>query len=428
PVLRHKPDWSSVLKLLPLAAVVIADVALAAPGGVFITGHDPDFHAHVGHNAVGAQHIIQRAVSYVTSGKLHPSILLVTDLRSPGADESDPRLGLTDAGLTFDVADYGSGAVLDLHTVNFADYDALIIASDEGGWLRQDELDILIQRSAELVSYINNGGGLVAFNESGNRPAGPGVYEGTTSGRFGFLPFVVSAAGAPQSETDFRITPAGTALGITLGDVNGNYSHSYFTSAAGMDIIDTDSSGRVISLASRSRALPLVPWFLCYGTKGLAIRVCSPVDSDVSTFLVGYPAHGRRLSKSQRTSTQVTNSFGSVTVTDLRRNWQLIPSAAQAGSAPPPLTTSDMPSFDCTAVRSVKVAAIPDVNVVDSFGSALTLAIKRPTTLCRSLGRTQDKILCYRVKSKRRRVPVFVTNERGSRKLVITAPQELCVS
>src|SRR5262245_13766596 len=69
PVLRHKPDWSSVLKLLPLAAVVIADVALAAPGGVFITGHDPDFHAHVGHNAVGAQHSTQRAGYYGHSGK-----------------------------------------------------------------------------------------------------------------------------------------------------------------------------------------------------------------------------------------------------------------------------------------------------------------------------------------------------------------------
>jgi hypothetical protein len=416
------------LKSLPLAAVLIADVALAAPGGVFITGHDPDFHARVGANTMGAQHIIQRAVSYVTSGKLHPSILLVTDLRSPGGDdESDPRLGLTDAGLTFDVADYGSGAVLDLHTVDFADYDAVVIASDEGGWLRQDELDVLIQRSADITSYIDNGGGLVAFNESGNRPAGPGVYEGTTSGRFGFLSFVVSAAGAPQSEMDFRITPAGTALGITLGDVNGNYSHSYFTSTAGMDIIDTDSSGRVVSLASRSRALPLVPWFLCYGTQGLGIRVCSPVDSDVSTFLVGYPAQGHRLSKPQRISTQVTNSFGSFIVTDLKHNWRLMPSAVQTGSAPPALTTSDVPSFDCTAVTSVKGAAIPDVNVVDSFGSA-TLAIKSPTRLCRSVVRAQGSLLCYRVTSKRRPVPVFLTNERGSRKLVITAPQELCVS
>jgi len=34
-------------------------------GSIFLTGHDPDFHGFVGGNALGAQHIIQRAVTFI---------------------------------------------------------------------------------------------------------------------------------------------------------------------------------------------------------------------------------------------------------------------------------------------------------------------------------------------------------------------------
>ena len=49
--------------LLLLAMSVFAAVPshAATPGGIFLTGHDPDFHA-VGGNTTGARHIIQRAV------------------------------------------------------------------------------------------------------------------------------------------------------------------------------------------------------------------------------------------------------------------------------------------------------------------------------------------------------------------------------
>src|SRR5260221_11596781 len=75
-----------------------------AQGGVFVTGHDPDYHA-VG--SVGAQHIIQAALNYVTNNNVS-SILLVTDTFSPGGDNIDSRLGMTAAGFTFAVADDGT--------------------------------------------------------------------------------------------------------------------------------------------------------------------------------------------------------------------------------------------------------------------------------------------------------------------------------
>jgi hypothetical protein len=226
------------------------------PGGVFVTGHDPDYHSIYG-NQVGAQHLLQKAVRFVTSEKPSPKLLLVTDLRNPGADGSDPRLGLQAAGLTFDTADYGSGTpgVLELRNVNFRAYDALIVASDVGGWLRQEELDLLNERAVDIMSYINNGGGLVVLNESGSRQPQPGVYTGTTHDRYAFIsPSLVSTV-LDQEEVNFTVTPFGQSAGFTDADANGNYSHSYFDRYVGLEVIDMDSQGRAISLGVRGQAL-----------------------------------------------------------------------------------------------------------------------------------------------------------------------------
>lgn|GEM_PF-1510363 len=250
----------------------------AYAGGVFITGHDPDYHAIAGGNTLGAQHIIQRAVVYVTFDKPNPKILLVTDVRNPGGDQIDSRLGMTAAGFSFDVADYGSGTsgVLDLHTVNFNNYDAIVVASDSGGWLRQDELDILNARATELIDYVNTGNrGIVGFNESGNRPGGPGIYTGTTHNRYGFLPFLVSGVGFQQPEVGITLTAAGEAIGLTNTDVNGNAAHSVFTATGGMDIIDVDSSGQILSLATRKFITPqgVADHFKCYEAQGEPVNV-----------------------------------------------------------------------------------------------------------------------------------------------------------
>lgn len=231
--------------------VTVTSTSASTPGGIFITGHDADHHAYRGGNALGAQHILQRAIDYVTFGKQNPQVLLVTDVQSPGGDETDPRLGMNSSGFTaYDVADHGSGTsgILDLHTVNFADYDVIVVASDFGGWLRQDELDVLNARAADILDYINGGGGIVVLNESGNRSSG---YPGTSHDRYGFLPFIVSSIPLNLTESGLTVTEAGAAMGLVDSDVNGNYSHSIFESSDGMDIIDIDPLGRILSLATR---------------------------------------------------------------------------------------------------------------------------------------------------------------------------------
>jgi RHS repeat-associated protein/uncharacterized repeat protein (TIGR01451 family) len=220
------------------------------PGGLFLTGHDPDFHAFQGGNTVGAQHILQRAVNYVTFGKTQPKLLLVTSLVSTRGGTSDPRLGLNAAGFSgYDVADDGTSGVagvLDLHAVNFSNYDVIIVASDFGGWLLQPELDILNARSAELIDFTNAGGGIVALAEGS-------AQAGTTHDRFGFLPFIVTEQSLDQNENGDTVTAAGLVLGLTNADINGNASHNIFRTSGGLDIIDNDASGNIVTLAERGR-------------------------------------------------------------------------------------------------------------------------------------------------------------------------------
>ena len=232
--------------LLGAAVFLMSGSPVQAEGGIFVTGHDPDFHAFQGGNTVGAQHIIQDSLNFVTNGHLG-KVLLVTSLINPGGGYSDPRLGLTAAGISFDVADDGSagGSVKNLNTVNFSAYTAVVVASDFGGWLRQSELNILISRESALLNYVNGGGGLVAFAESG--PPLPGLL---TSNAFGYLPFLVSSAAKNQNEVGNTLTPFGLSLGLTVSDINGNASHNIFSKTGGLSIVDKDSSGDILSLAA----------------------------------------------------------------------------------------------------------------------------------------------------------------------------------
>ncbi len=218
----------------------------AAGGGrVFLTGHDPDYHAVDGGNTAGARHMIQQAVAYVTGRKSNPKMLLVTDTRNPGSAYIDSRQGMRASGFTtFDVADDGTAGngVLDLRTVDFGNYDVVVVASDHGGWLRQSELDILNARTADIQRYLQNGGGLVAFAEGS-----PGAAL-TSHDRLKFAG--CAPTGMDQAESGFKITPQGLAIGLNQSDLNGNFSHNRFDDTCGLDVLDADLAGHVISLAT----------------------------------------------------------------------------------------------------------------------------------------------------------------------------------
>ncbi|HVL39283.1 MAG TPA: hypothetical protein VM328_07815 [Fimbriimonadaceae bacterium] len=242
-------------RVLFAAALAAVTAVAQAQGGLFVTGHDPDFHAQAG-NTTGARNLINRALDFVTDGIGNNSnavgnILLVTHRFASGpGGHLDPLAGMLASGpYSITMADDGSagGGVLNLATVNFSLFDAVVVASDFGGWLTQGELNILNARSMDIINYINGGGGVVAFAESGL-----GAHL-TTSGHWGWLPFLVSGHAHDQVEAGFTVTPFGLSLGITPADVNGNFSHNYFLTTGGMNVIDYDGSGRVMSLAFYGR-------------------------------------------------------------------------------------------------------------------------------------------------------------------------------
>ena len=186
-------------------------------GAILITGHDADYHGVTPNS--GPRSFVQKAISYVTKGKANPRLLYVTSVQNPGGDEIFGAQTLTLLGYNYDIADaFGSGpfvftgstfysyatvskTALDLRSVDFGTYDAIVVASDYGAWLRQEEVDVLITRKFDLIDFINKGGGLLAFSEGGSRQTQPPfpwrpdqspAYPGVTRNRFGFLPFIES--------------------------------------------------------------------------------------------------------------------------------------------------------------------------------------------------------------------------------------------
>ncbi|MHB8746084.1 MAG: hypothetical protein ACYC7I_06070 [Gammaproteobacteria bacterium] len=254
---------------------------VASAGSIFLTGHDPDFHATVGaNNAAGGQGINVAAINFVTDPTFNPfatgaskKFLYVESNIPVPVGHTQGKNGIVASGYT-----EGTDFVhADASTLNAAlnglgtAYDAIVVASDYGGILTQAELDILNARSTDIINFLNAGGGLYAMAES---DGGAGLTP--SGGRFGFLPFVVTSTAFNQTESGNTVTAFGTSLGLTNADVNGNFSHNMFTSTGGMQIVDTNPSGDILSLATRSQVtsggvvpLPSAMWLFGSGLVGL---------------------------------------------------------------------------------------------------------------------------------------------------------------
>jgi hypothetical protein len=111
-------------------------------------------------------------------------------------------------------------------------YSAIVVASDHGGMLSAAELGFLNNHAGDILDYINAGGGLYAEAESN----AAGMIGATP--RFNFLPFLVSSNDFQSAESGNTVTAFGASLGLTNADVNGNFSHNFFTQTGGMNAVD----------------------------------------------------------------------------------------------------------------------------------------------------------------------------------------------
>ena len=272
-----------------LTTVFAGALGLCAPassfaGSIFVSGHDPDYHAISGNvNTVGAQHIIQRALEFVRDGNTAPILFIQTDtsnLALPRNDHLDSEDGLTASGFTAASTPgnhYVRVNASDFATINLTLFSAIFVPSDHGGTLAGNDLKALNARTADILGYINAGGGLFALAEDGFRqPASLGPQPAS----FGFLPFLVTSMPLGEEEEGNTLTPFGISLGLLTSDINQNFSHNIFTATGGMSIVDTDSTGEILSLAFRGRfgvagviPEPSALLLLAFGLAGLAAVV-----------------------------------------------------------------------------------------------------------------------------------------------------------
>jgi len=248
----------SAAKLALALALALATAPLGLSdtvvGSIVLTGHDPDFHAAVGGNATGAINIIQDSMKFITDPAFNTfsaaginQFLYVEGSTSPPSGNIEGDLGLAAAGFAEGV-NYteADASTLAAQLANLGTkYSAIVIASDFGGNLTQAELSILNSQSSTIIAFLNKGGGLFAMAESGT--------TNPTSGQFGFLPFVISSTQFNQAETGNTVTAFGSTLGLTNADVNGNFSHNIFTSTGGLNVVDMDSAGNILTLAGRGQ-------------------------------------------------------------------------------------------------------------------------------------------------------------------------------
>jgi len=223
-------------------------------GSIVLTGHDPDFHANQGGNTTGAINFIKDSMAFITDPAFNTfsaggitQFLYVEGSTAPPSGNIEGDLGLAAAGLVEGVNYTEADATtLAAELANLGTkYSALVVASDFGGNLTQAELSILNAHAIDIIAFLNKGGGLFAMAESST--------TNQTSGQFGFLPFVVSSTQFNQFESGNTLTPFGTTLGLTNSDINGNASHNIFTSMGGLNIVDNDSSGHILTLAGHGQ-------------------------------------------------------------------------------------------------------------------------------------------------------------------------------
>jgi hypothetical protein len=240
--------------LLAVAMLWLSSNCTMAPvraGQIFLSGHDPDFHAvpNLGPNAMGAQHIIQDSLTFARNGNTAPIMLLETSTANVGlGDHTDSETGLIASGYTAGTTTgnhYVKLSATQFATANLSQFSALFIPSDHGGTLTGDDIKALSARSTDILNYLNAGGGLVAFAEDGMRTPSATNPQPPS---FGFLGAVLSPIALSQSESGFTLTAAGLALGLTTSDINGNASHNVFGSSAGLNVVDRDASGNIVSL------------------------------------------------------------------------------------------------------------------------------------------------------------------------------------
>ena len=233
-----------------IAAFVLGAAPIATAGPIFLTGHDPDFHAQ---DSVGARNLLRSGLTFVTGGTFDDGastkfLWVESRIPTPGGHRIG-EAGLTALGLTLGT-NYDRVNAAEFAGASLSGYTAIAIASSFGGLLTRAELDGLIARSTDIKNFINGGGGLLALAEC--FPCGANLLAGPTApALYGFLPVTVSSI-APSPP--FTVTAEGAAAPFNLlnTDVN-DPTHNSFGLIGGLTPLDRDTASQATTLAGNVR-------------------------------------------------------------------------------------------------------------------------------------------------------------------------------
>jgi hypothetical protein len=241
-----------------IASALVAGLApgRAAAGHIFITGHDPDYHAYHGPNSLGERNLGRTAIEFARNGSTKPflyveSLLEPTPNFAPRNSRTAPYLisAFGYSASDFEVADGARLASFADFRAALDNYSAIVVASDHGGMLTAAELGFLNAHRADIADYVNAGGGLAAFAESNYQ------YLIGNETPYGFVPGPVVSTTFHTSFTNNTVTAMGASLGLTDTDVSGTYTHAFFSVTGGLSPVDLLSGdpSRPLSLASASQ-------------------------------------------------------------------------------------------------------------------------------------------------------------------------------
>ena len=228
-------------------AVVLVLPAQAFGGRLIATGHDADSHCS-GYDGPGQCHFVQAAVAYVRGGAPVPSRPLVVLDCSIGGNVSKALVNAAVPGGPHQVV---------CPTANVAGFNALRLSTATfSGMLVGSSIDALSladtaainARKADIATFFNQGGGILAFagDTNGDDPADP------------YYQFAPIGIGGKAVISPFRLTTIGQSIGLqdsvngigTSDDINCCPTHNSF---------QEPPAGSALQVAERDSSVPPAP-------------------------------------------------------------------------------------------------------------------------------------------------------------------------